>query len=123
MGLSVDITQAYRDVLSVYGRSVTYRRGAQSQQLTSRRAVQAGNIDGQAVDSAYTQTYTAEERFVAADFDLGDPQRGDTIEETIGGRFYVYKVMPYDNKTAWRYTDTQRVGIAVPTVESTRTGS
>jgi hypothetical protein len=123
MGLSVDITQAYRDMLSVYGREVTYRRGAESQSLTSRRAVQAGNIDGQAVDASYMQTYTAEERFLAEDFTLGDPQRGDTIEETIGGNSYVYKVLPYDNKVAWRYTDTQRIGLAVPTVETTRTGS
>jgi hypothetical protein len=123
VSLSDDISAAYADLGTVFGRTITYRRGAESIDLTSRRAVQIGGINGQASDGLYVQSYTAEERFLASDFTLGTPLRGDTIEEVIGGETRIYNVVPYDGRVCHRYTDTQRLGMGVATVETSRSGS
>lgn len=123
MSLSDDISAAYADLGSVFGRTITYRRGAESCTMTSRRAVQVGNIGGQANEGVYVQTYTAEERFLSEDFTLGTPVRGDTVEETIGAITRTYTVVPYDGKVCYRHTDTQRIGMGVATVETSRSGS
>lgn len=123
MSLTDDITTAYSDLAGTFGRTVTYIRGTESIALTSRRGALRGAVNGMANEGAYVQTYSGEERFLAADFTLGLPLRGDVITETVGSNTYTYTVVPYEGNTCYRWLDSKRIGIGVAVIETASSGS
>lgn len=86
---------------------VVYRRGALSVSLPATR----GRSDFQATDA---QGVLVQERSVdwlvtAADLVLNsasvEPERGDRVEETVGGVTRTYEVMAPGNGPPWRWSD------------------
>jgi hypothetical protein len=102
----------------VAGVPVTYRRGADSAAFTATPGQSTFRVD---------DTYAANVRIRSRDFLFqasalllagvqSVPQRGDTVEETVGDKLHVHEVLrPDGGEQVWRYSDAGRTRIRVHT--------
>ena len=103
--------------------AVTYVRGAERFDLTGR--VWVGNtLFRRGPRDAGPAVEWGERDYLipVADLSVGEPQKGDRIEEVLGGETLVFEVTPPAGEPAWRYSDHERTVYRVHTkrVRSTR---
>lgn len=102
------------------GSCVNYVRGTQEVELTAVK----GRVDREALDLEAVRFGRETQQWIikASDLDFGTgptlPQRGDVIEETVGGVTYQFEVVTPDNQTAYR-ADNARVMLRIFTTEKT----
>jgi hypothetical protein len=100
------------------GREVTIRRGANTNTATAT----IGSTPFETTDEAGNVVETFESRdylIDAVDYMLGgqqvEPQRGDQIDEVIGGTTHTYEVMSPGRGPVFRYTDRYRGRLRIHT--------
>ena len=93
--------------------TVTYRRGEQTfavlatvGQTSFEQADDGGAVIQQQVRDYLIRT---------ADLQLGLPERGDQVIETVGGRAFVYEALPLGDEPCWRYSDPYRLRVRIHT--------
>lgn len=101
------------------GVSVIYRRGAQSVTLTAVPGQSILRLSDRYGNSRVERTQT-DYMVLAADLELGgsatEPQRGDTIEQTLGGVTLTLKVLPPgEGEPCWRWCDENRTAYRIHT--------
>jgi len=97
---------------------VTYQRGIDSVVVPATIGQTVFRFDSQ--DGATIRTVSRDFLIRAADLILNglatEPQRGDRITETDGGKTFTYEVMsPGGNEPAWRYSDPYRRTLRIHT--------
>jgi hypothetical protein len=97
--------------------TVTYRRGAfsVSVQATIGRSVFEVEEASGVVQQVESRDYLITPADLVLNSATVEPQAGDTIEETTGGRTRTYKCLPFGTEKPWRYSDPYRATFRVHT--------
>jgi hypothetical protein len=100
--------------------SVTYRRGSQS--VTVAATIGRTQYQVEQHDGSFLRVWTRDFIVQTADLVLGglrvDPKRGDTIEETAGGRTYTYEVCAPTGNPPYEPADAFRAAVRIHTQET-----
>lgn len=101
------------------GSAITIRRGASSAAATAtvgRTPFETRDNEGNVVETFESRDYLLPAADYAPAGSQVEPQRGDQIDETIGGTTYTYEVMTPDaDGPVFRYTDRHRTQLRVHT--------
>jgi len=98
-----DCAVVQEDYFAVYGVTVTLRRGDQSQAMTAISEADSWEVESD--DGGTVEFATRNYLILAADFLLGgeptEPQRGDLIDETIGGQAATCELLTHQGQPCW----------------------
>lgn len=114
------IASGLKSIASLAGEAVTYKRGANTVQITG--AVPGDEYRGALVEAGVSvEQQKADWIFEASQLivptvGLTTPRQGDLIEHTAGGKVYTYEVAPpFSGDVSWRYSDRGRTRLRVHT--------
>jgi hypothetical protein len=97
--------------------SVTYRRGAASVVLAA--TIGETRSEQTTTDGLTTDVLVRDYLIAAAELILDGertlPERGDTIEETVGAQTLVFEVVPLAGQAHWRWCDAAHVMLRIHT--------
>jgi len=98
-------------------RQVTYRRGVDSVsvQATVGRTVFEQDDGSGVIVRTEIRDYLIDTVDLVLAGQPALPERGDRIEETVGGKKFTYEVMPLGTEPHWRYSDPYRKTLRVHT--------
>lgn len=106
-------------------RTVTYRRGSQSAEVTATIGRTIFRVDDQY--GAQIRSESRDYLILTADLELGGnaalPQRGDRIRETAGGKVYVYEVIAPGDEPCFRFSDPYRKTLRIHTKQIDQEGA